>query len=113
MFVPDGWSPRPTQLIAGCRWRFTVLGATLLPCFLGDGRADLTRIGPPLPELDMGVWMLTHSDLRRSARVRAFMDFVGGELTKHRRVIEGEETRGKALSRRCGLTSSRSAPRSF
>jgi DNA-binding transcriptional LysR family regulator len=68
------------------------LGATLLPCFLGDGRPDLTRIGPLLPELDLGLWMLTHSDLRRSARVRAFMDFVGAELTKHRRAIEGEET---------------------
>ena len=68
------------------------LGATLLPCFLGDGRPDLTRVGPLLPELDLGLWMLTHSDLRRSARVRAFMDFVGAELTKHRRAIEGEET---------------------
>lgn len=68
------------------------LGATLLPCFLGDGRPDLTRLGPLLPELDLGLWMLTHSDLRRSARVRAFMDFVGAELTKHRRAIEGEET---------------------
>ncbi|MBV8798090.1 MAG: LysR family transcriptional regulator [Hyphomicrobiales bacterium] len=68
------------------------LGATLLPCFLGDARPDLTRLGPLLPELDLGLWMLTHSDLRRSARVRAFMDFVGAELTKHRRAIEGEET---------------------
>jgi DNA-binding transcriptional LysR family regulator len=66
-------------------------GATLLPCFLGDSCADLMRVGPLLPELDLGLWMLTHSDLRRSARVRAFMDFVGAELTKHRRAIEGQE----------------------
>ena len=67
------------------------LGATLLPCFLGDRSPDLARIGSPLPELDVGLWMLTHSDLRRSARVRAFMDFGGAELAKHRRAIEGEE----------------------
>ena len=36
--------------------------------------------------------MLTHSDLRRSPRVRAFMDFAGAELIKQRRAIEGEET---------------------
>lgn len=66
-------------------------GATLLPCFLGDRCPDLTRVGHLLPELDLGLWMLTHSDLRRSARVRAFMDFVGAELTKQRRAIEGEE----------------------
>jgi DNA-binding transcriptional LysR family regulator len=76
-----------------CRLQMAVqgLGATLLPCFLGDGHAELMRIGSPPPELDMGVWMLTHADLRRSVRVRAFMDFVGAELTKHRRAIEGEE----------------------
>jgi DNA-binding transcriptional LysR family regulator len=66
-------------------------GATLLPCFLGDRCPDLARVGYVLPELDIGLWMLTHSDLRRSARVRAFMDFAGAELTKQRRAIEGEE----------------------
>lgn len=69
-------------------------GAALLPCFLGDRSPDLARIGYPLPELDVGLWMLTHSDLRRSARVRAFMDFAGAELAKHRRAIEGEEAGG-------------------
>jgi DNA-binding transcriptional LysR family regulator len=69
-------------------------GAALLPCFLGDQSPDLARIGHPLPELDVGLWMLTHSDLRRSARVRAFMDFAGAELAKHRRAIEGEEDGG-------------------
>ncbi len=79
---------------AHCRLQMALqgLGATLLPCFLGDGRPDLTRVGPLVLELDLGLWMLTHSDLRRSARVRAFMDFVGAELIKHRRAIEGEET---------------------
>jgi DNA-binding transcriptional LysR family regulator len=67
-------------------------GATLLPCFLGDRCPDLARVGYLLPELDIGVWMLTHSDLRRSARVRGFMDFAGAELTKQRRAIEGEES---------------------
>jgi len=69
-------------------------GATLLPCFLGDRSPDLTRVGYLVPELDLGLWMLTHSDLRRSARVRAFMDFAGAELAKHRRAIEGEEAGG-------------------
>jgi DNA-binding transcriptional LysR family regulator len=67
-------------------------GATLLPCFLGDRCSGLVRLSYLLPELDIGLWMLTHSDLRRSARVRAFMDFAGAELTKQRRAIEGQET---------------------
>jgi len=68
------------------------VGAALLPCFLGDRMPDLIRVGYLLPELDAGLWMLTHSDLRRAARVRAFMEFAGAELAKHRRAIEGEET---------------------
>jgi DNA-binding transcriptional LysR family regulator len=67
------------------------VGATLLPCFLGDRSPDLIRVGYLLPELDAGLWTLTHADLRRAARVRAFLDFAGAELAKHRRLIEGEE----------------------
>jgi DNA-binding transcriptional LysR family regulator len=92
---------RPGRLVAKANSAYCMLqlalqgfGATLLPCFLGDRCRDLTRVGYLLPELDVGLWMLTHSDLRRSARVRAFMDFAGGELTKHRRAIEGEEPGG-------------------
>jgi DNA-binding transcriptional LysR family regulator len=69
-------------------------GATLLPCFLGDHSPDLTRVGYLVPELDLGLWMLTHADLRRSPRVRAFMDFAAAELTRRRRAIEGDETEG-------------------
>ena len=64
-------------------------GAGVLPCFIGNGRSDLTRIGEPIAELDVGLWILTHPDLRHSARVRAFTDYVGGELIKLRKVLEG------------------------
>lgn len=67
-------------------------GAALLPCFLGDPCAALVRVGQPLGDIDVGLWILTHSDLRRSARVRAFMDFTGAEMAKHRRTIEGGES---------------------
>ena len=113
------WLRRPIRRIACCQLALQGFGATLLPCFLGDRCPDLARVGYLLPELDMGLWMLTHSDLRRSPRVRAFMDFAGAELTKHRRAIEGEESgrNGIALAHSaCSIvwvTSSRTAPRSF
>jgi len=91
----------PERLIAKansayCLMQFALLGfgAALLPCFLGDRAPELMRVGYLVPDLDLGLWMLTHSDLRRSPRVRAFMDFAGAELTKQRRAIEGEETAG-------------------
>lgn len=64
--------------------------AALLPRFLGDSRPALVRIGKP-SDIDVGLWILTHPDLRRSASVRAFMDFAGGELASHPRRIEGAE----------------------
>ena len=64
-------------------------GAGVLPCFIGNGRPDLMRISEPIAELDVGLWILTHPDLRHSARVRAFTDYVGGELIKLRKVLEG------------------------
>ena len=57
-------------------------GAGVLPCFIGNKCSDLTRIGEPILELDLGLWILTHPDLRHSARVRAFTDYVGGELAE-------------------------------
>ncbi len=65
------------------------LGAAILPCFLGDLRPELRRVGGPLPELDVDLWILTHADLRQSARVRAFMELAGAELVKMRKTIEG------------------------
>ena len=64
-------------------------GAGLLPCFVGDHRANLARIGEPIPEIDVDLWILTHPDLRHSARVRAFMDVVGADLVKSRKALEG------------------------
>ncbi len=67
-------------------------GVCPLPCFLGEPNPSVTRLGPILEEWDLGLWILTHSDLRRSARVRAFMDFAGAEMAKHRRSIEGMDS---------------------
>jgi DNA-binding transcriptional LysR family regulator len=50
-------------------------GLTVLPCYLGDADRRLRRIAPPIEELATDLWLLTHPDLRRVARIRAFLDF--------------------------------------
>jgi DNA-binding transcriptional LysR family regulator len=72
--------------------QFIAMGgaAGILPCFVADTYPQLQRYSPPLLELDVSLWILTHADLRHSAKVRAFMDFTGNELAKLRRRIEGE-----------------------
>ena len=49
------------------------LGAAVLPCFIGDQEKKLQRITDPLYELGSELWILTHTDLRQTARVRALM----------------------------------------
>jgi DNA-binding transcriptional LysR family regulator len=65
------------------------LGLGLLPCFIGAKTPGVTRLTPPLPDVVEGLWLLTHADLRATARVRAFMDFAGAEIAKRRKELEG------------------------
>jgi DNA-binding transcriptional LysR family regulator len=66
------------------------IGIALLPCYLGDGEPELVRALPaPVAELAGELWMVTHADLKGTARVRAFLDFVGERLAGERDLFEG------------------------
>jgi DNA-binding transcriptional LysR family regulator len=64
------------------------IGLALLPCFVGAAVPGLTQLSPTLPELEGELWLLTHPDLRNTARVRAFMDYCATEIAKRHDVIE-------------------------
>lgn len=65
------------------------IGIGFLPCFIADRRPGLVRLSDPDPELAADLWLLTHPDLRHSPRVRVFLDYMAGELTRIRPLIEG------------------------
>jgi DNA-binding transcriptional LysR family regulator len=65
------------------------IGIGPLPCFIADPRPALVRLSPPNPDFSTGLWLLTHPELRQSARVRVFLDFIAAEIAKVRRAIEG------------------------
>jgi DNA-binding transcriptional LysR family regulator len=65
------------------------IGVGPLPCFIADARPGLVRLSAPNPDFSTGLWLLTHPDLRQSARVRVFLDFMAAEIVKRRRAIEG------------------------
>ena len=65
------------------------IGIGHLPCFVGDARPNLMRLGPPQSDFATDLWLLTHPDLRRSARVRVFLDFIAAEIRTQRDLIEG------------------------
>lgn len=65
------------------------VGLGLLPCFLADPEPALVRLPLPAPELETGLWLLTHEDLRRTARIRAVLDFLAEALGAERDLLEG------------------------
>lgn len=65
------------------------LGVAPLPCYLGDGDPELQRLGPPIAEMGSGLWLITHPDLRRVARIRAFLDFAALYLGQRRQLFAG------------------------
>ncbi|MGR3320413.1 MAG: LysR family transcriptional regulator [Pseudooceanicola sp.] len=52
------------------------IGLTFLPCYVGDMDDRLIRVSDPFENLDMELWVLTHPDLRNTARIRAMMAFL-------------------------------------
>ena len=61
------------------------LGLVALPVYLGDSMQDLKRASPvvelqPRPSL----WILSHRDLKRTTRVRAFVEFSASALGRER-----------------------------
>lgn len=66
------------------------IGFVTLPCYLGDIDPGLVRaLDEPVPELTRELWIVTHQDLKKTARVRAFFDIVGDGLAAQQDVFGG------------------------
>jgi len=88
------------DLTALCRYRINSVvgmhaaasegqGAAVLPCYLGDADNRLSRFSEPIPELTTDLWLLTHKDLQKTARIRTFLDFLAKAINKKRSHLEG------------------------
>ena len=73
--VVPGGAERHLSVAAG-------LGIAWLPCFIGDPDARLVRAPGVQPQPDRSIWLLLHDDLRKTARVRAFVDFVSADIVR-------------------------------
>jgi DNA-binding transcriptional LysR family regulator len=73
------------------------LGLALLPCPLADEADELVRV--PVDHVESGhdVWVLSHVDLRTTARVRIFRDRMVEFLIKEIDLLEGRKPRKNEL----------------
>lgn len=65
------------------------LSGASLPCYLADPIPELVRIRGVIPEITTELWLLTHADLRGTARVRAVTEHLASALGEQRALFEG------------------------
>ncbi|HTN64202.1 MAG TPA: LysR family transcriptional regulator [Devosia sp.] len=56
------------------------LGLAVLPCAIADQKPDLIRIAEVPDTFGLDLWLLTHEDLRHTARIRVALDFLAAAL---------------------------------
>lgn len=71
------------------------MGFTLMPCYLGDTDDRLVRVDDPLEALTIELWVLTHPDLRHTARVKALIAYLYDELKKEADLFAGKRSNKK------------------
>jgi len=64
------------------------IGAAILPCFIGENEPRLKRVAAPFTGVTE-LWILTHTDLRQTARIKALMAHLHECLSEQRELIEG------------------------
>jgi DNA-binding transcriptional LysR family regulator len=87
---PERIGLKATSFLAARAAAVAGMGVAVLPCYVGDPVDELERVGEVLPHVAVSLWLLVHEDLRKTARVRAFTDFIWEELRRLRPYIEGK-----------------------
>ncbi len=75
------------------------MGVAVLPFFMGPFQAGLVRLDKDSASVPQSrdLWMVAHSDVRRSPTVRIVMDHLAELIDRDRAFLEGESRAG------CGL----------
>jgi DNA-binding transcriptional LysR family regulator len=68
------------------------IGIARMPCYLPDAIANsnIKRFNINLPRSTWGVWVLSHIDLRHTARVRCCREYLSEKLKQQKPLFEGD-----------------------
>ena len=65
------------------------MGMSILPCCMGDSEPGLCRAPAANVLCQNDLWILTHKDLRNTARIRKLINFMTDALLRQRDLLEG------------------------
>jgi DNA-binding transcriptional LysR family regulator len=80
---------RTTSLRAQVAAAKAGMGLAVLPVFLGDREPDLVQVLPPREVFIENLWLVYHSDLSQSRRVRTVAEFLAAIILDERTRLEG------------------------
>lgn len=69
------------------------MGLARMPCYVGDSEPMIQRLRLKLTPSTWGIWILSHVDLRSTARVRVAREFLVNVIEEQRELVLGEQSR--------------------
>ena len=81
-----GVFPNVLTQLSACQHQ---MGIALLPCVIGDADPNLCRVPPGTSISSYDVWLLSHPDLRDTARIRVFREFIAAQTLKKSKQLIG------------------------
>ena len=76
---PEAITFRTTDMRAMSQAVIDGAGIGFLPVWVAQGQADLVEVLPPRKEWEVEVWLVTHVDLHRTAKVQGFLAYLKQE----------------------------------
>lgn len=80
---------RTNSIIAAHAGAKAGIGLAALPCVLADCDPSLIRAAALPEDFMLDLWLLIHEDLRQTARIRLFLDFMATALAADADLLEG------------------------
>nr|WP_019833971.1 LysR substrate-binding domain-containing protein [Sphingomonas sp. PR090111-T3T-6A] len=80
---------RSSSITAQTRLIASGAGCGILPCFLGDATPGLVRLLPRAVSIERSFWLVVHRDMRRVARVEAFIAWLRDEVASAAALLAG------------------------
>lgn len=76
MFTPENIVHRSNSFVGQLEAAKAGVGLAMLDCFLADPIPSLRRVLPEKLHHEMDVWLVTHAEVGRSARIRVLFDHI-------------------------------------
>lgn len=65
------------------------IGIVAIPCVLGDADSRMVRLLDPVPAMATNLWLCTHPDIRKVARIRDVLDYLHASIQRDGKRLAG------------------------